>query len=674
MSIVLSAAVLFTMAPAGAFAEEETTIPEGTVASDSTETGTTVTEDRAVASVTTDTGTAFYETLAEAVAAVVDSENKTGTVELLEDASGSGIGLFKSEGHTGVDLTIDFNGHTYTCTGETVGSTGTESQVFHLERDNKVTLIDGTLTESADTAYMIIQNYCDLTLDRMTVDGTDMSSGSYSMSNNCGDTLIKDSTIIADEGNVAFDVCDFSSYPGVTVTVEGDSVIQGKVEVTNPNGGENNAKLVVKGGTFSNNTVSIDYQETAPLANYVPENYEIVQADGSYKVQKMENKLVVTPSTDEGKVSASLEGAYTGADTTIEGGESGSESDVTNAGVTVDLTTSEEPDSTTSAALTVTAETAQSLAQNNAPSLSVKTDVGTVVLDQTALGKMSDVTAPVVVSVQETTTEPSGDNIAAEYTVSVTSDSKNLLPDGDDNGTVTITPDQGQRIDEVRVTQGSKAIDVTDNSDSTYSFTMPKGPVTITVTFTESDQPEPTPELPFNDVQEDDWYYQSVLYVYNEGLMTGTAADTFSPGLTTTRGMIVSILHRQEGEPAASSNASFSDVTSGAYYEDAMNWAAAEGIVNGYSDSAFGPNDAITREQMAAILMNYAQYKGQDVSARADLSAYSDAESVSAWAEEAMSWANAEGLINGMSDTELAPKGHATRAQVAAILQRFLAE
>lgn len=248
LSIVLSAAMLFTMAPAGAFAEEEIT----------------VSEDQAVASVTTEAGTTYYETLSAAVAAVVDSENKTGTVELLKDASGSGIGLFKSKGHTGVDLTIDFNGHTYTCTGETVGSTGTESQVFHLERDNKVTLIDGKLTESADTAKMIIQNYCDLTLDRMTVDGTD-----YSMSNNCGDTLIKDSTIIADEENGAFDVCDFSSYPGVTVTVEGDSVIQGKVEVTNPNGGENNAKLVVKGGTFSNNTVSIDSQETAPLANYV---------------------------------------------------------------------------------------------------------------------------------------------------------------------------------------------------------------------------------------------------------------------------------------------------------------------------------------------------------------------------------------------------------------------
>lgn len=392
--------MLLTMAPAGAFAEEETTIPEGTVASDSTETGTTVTEDRAVASVTTDTGTAFYETLAEAVAAVVDSENKTGTVELLKDASGSGIGLFKSKGHTGVDLTIDFNGHTYTCTGETVGSTGTESQVFHLERDNKVTLIDGTLKESADSAKMIIQNYCDLTLDHMTVDGSSMPSGSYTVSNNCGDVLIKDSTIIADEGNVAFDVCDFSSYPGVTVTVEGDSVIQGKVEVTNPNGGENNAKLIVKGGTFSSDTVSIDSGETAPLADYVAENYEVVQIDNGYQVQPMENKLVVEPSTDEtGKVSASLEGEYTGADTTIEDGtDNDGDSEVSNSGVTVDLTSTEGASTTTSATLTVTAETAQSLARNNAPSLSVKTDVGTVVLDQIAVGKMSDVTAPASVT------------------------------------------------------------------------------------------------------------------------------------------------------------------------------------------------------------------------------------------------------------------------------------
>ena len=850
-------------------------------------------------------------------------------------------------------------------------------------------------------AQAVVQNHNILTINGGNYDAAADGAVTYGVEN-CGCAAEHDLgtlTITGGTFSASYGLYDRSSQPAQVNVSGGD--FSGTASAIAKTGGSK-ASISVTGGSYSTD-----------VSSFVAENYEIVEADGSYKVQKMENKLVVTPSTDEGNVSASLEGAYVDSNTTVtEDGKENTGSEVDNTGVTVDLTTTEG--NSTDATLTVTAETAQSLAQHNAPSLSVKTDVGTVVLDQTALGKMRDVTAPVVVSVANTTADSSEGNIAAEYTVSVTSGNNNLLPDGAANGTVTITlpvdqadlqpwyvtgsgiyaeklpviertndsitftighlstiqllkadpetsaiafitkadgtktyytsatelqdavkdagagdtidlladvtienaqdngstvtavfhvnssvtingnghtiayngsstinhiinvnktadaatindlvidatgarygvqfyctkggslnnvtinngsyaavningaqnvtitdstlnpsgyanidysmgtgvntipgialdnvsmkngimqvwadettvtnmknadgtlttndavmdkitssidytspnggslqvtvnfgeaaggtetgsidstyqppytgdhnyavtvakteggsvtldkadqyanagetitftvtPDKGYSIDKVTVTQGSKAIDVTDNSDSTYSFTMPKGPVTITVTFTESDQPEPEPEQPFTDVHEDDWYYQSVLYVYNEGLMTGTAKDTFSPGLTTTRGMIVSILHRQEGEPAAGSNASFSDVTSGAYYEDAVNWAAAEGIVNGYSDSAFGPNDAITREQMAAILMNYAQYKGQDVSARADLSAYSDAESISAWAEEAMSWAHAEGLINGMSDTELAPKGHATRAQVAAILQRFLAE
>ena len=792
-----------------------------------------------------------------------------------------------------------------------------------------------------------------------------------------------------------------------------------------------NVSYTISGGDFSGKIAPIDAQFmvadaqqfisggtfTTDVSDYVVENHKCEQVEGSYQVKAMESELVVKPSTDEGKTSATLEGQYAGADTTIEGGAEGDESAVTNEGVTIDLTT-DSTSSTTSAALTVTAETAKSLATNKAPSLSVKTDVGTVALNQTAVAKMGEVTEPVVVSVEKTTPDPSAENIAAEYTVSVTSNGKNLLPDGADNGTVTITvpvseknlqpwyvvdsngttiyaeklpvvastedsltftighlskiqllkedptntaiasitkadgtktyysdvsalqtavssatagdvidllddvtatsavnsgtitavfhvnagvtingnghtlaysgtdvinhiiningdadntsindlvidatgakygvqfycteggsldgvtinngnfaavnvngatevkitdctfnpsgyanidysmgsgvtiipsvsvdnvdmkdgiaqiwvdqatvanmktadtsltdneavlskvkenityndkdggsiqisvrfeeggeittdkvesttqpnqggggiiavpsysvsidtadngsvkadrtsamkgktvtltvtPDEGYVLDSLTVTdKNGDAVELTKVSDSEYTFTMPASKVSVAATFVKSGD-EPAPTLPFVDVDPDAWYYDAVEYAYNAGLMTGTAADTFSPGITTTRGMIVSILHRQEGEPAASSNASFSDVTSGAYYEDAVNWAAAEGIVNGYSDSAFGPNDAITREQMAAILMNYAQYKGQDVSARADLSAYSDAESVSAWAEDAMSWANAEGLINGMSDTELAPKGHATRAQVAAILQRFLAE
>ena len=152
--------------------------------------------------------------------------------------------------------------------------------------------------------------------------------------------------------------------------------------------------------------------------------------------------------------------------------------------------------------------------------------------------------------------------------------------------------------------------------------------------------------------------------------MTGVSANEFAPEQTTTRAMIVSMLARLEGVESAN-NAGFADV-SNEWYATAVNWAANVGVVNGYEDSTFRPNTAITREQLAAILMNYAQYKGQDVSARADLNGYTDQPST--WAQEAMQWAVAAELITGVTNDELQPQSSATRAQVAAILQRFLAE
>ena len=179
--------------------------------------------------------------------------------------------------------------------------------------------------------------------------------------------------------------------------------------------------------------------------------------------------------------------------------------------------------------------------------------------------------------------------------------------------------------------------------------------------------------LPFTDVNDNDWFSDVVRYVYEQGLMTGTSDTEFSPNLTTTRGMIVSILNRLEGGPTAEA-AGFTDVADGDWYADAVNWAASEGIVAGYEDQTFRPNDPITREQLAAMLMNYAAWKGEDVSARADLSSYNDAASVSSWAAETVQWAVADGLISGMPGNLLEPQGSATRAQVAAILQRFLSD
>ena len=173
----------------------------------------------------------------------------------------------------------------------------------------------------------------------------------------------------------------------------------------------------------------------------------------------------------------------------------------------------------------------------------------------------------------------------------------------------------------------------------------------------------------FIDVTPDAWYKDAVQYAYDQGLMTGVSATEFAPEATTTRAMIVSILARLEGVTTAEA-AGFADVDDNDWYATAVNWAANVGVVNGYEDNTFQPNTAITREQLAAILMNYAAYKGEDVSNRASLTSYTDQPST--WATETMSWAVAEGLINGVTNDQLQPQGNATRAQVAAILQRYL--
>lgn len=174
---------------------------------------------------------------------------------------------------------------------------------------------------------------------------------------------------------------------------------------------------------------------------------------------------------------------------------------------------------------------------------------------------------------------------------------------------------------------------------------------------------------PFTDL-DGHWGKDVILEAVNGGLFRGTSATTFSPNAAVTRGMLVTVLHRMEGTPAGGSQP-FADVAAGAYYADAVAWAADKGIVAGMSATTFAPSASITREQMAAILYRYAQFKGFDVTGRADLTAFADAASISAYAKESISWANAEGLISGRGAAELAPQGTATRAEAASILVRF---
>ncbi|MCI5500226.1 MAG: S-layer homology domain-containing protein, partial [Clostridiales bacterium] len=235
--------------------------------------------------------------------------------------------------------------------------------------------------------------------------------------------------------------------------------------------------------------------------------------------------------------------------------------------------------------------------------------------------------------------------------------------------TITVVPDDGYGLDKLTVTdKNGSDIKLTDQGNGVYTFTMPDSEVFVTASFTELELP--TLVLPFTDVTTSDWFYDAVAYAYDNSLMTGTSATTFSPNATTTRGMIVTILHRLEGSPAAEASG-FADVESGAWYQAAVDWAAANGIVSGTSQTTFAPTDPITREQMAAILYRYASFKGYDVTAKADLAGFTDAAQISAYAKDAMAWANKAGLIGGVSATTLQPQGSATRAQVATILMRF---
>jgi hypothetical protein len=177
--------------------------------------------------------------------------------------------------------------------------------------------------------------------------------------------------------------------------------------------------------------------------------------------------------------------------------------------------------------------------------------------------------------------------------------------------------------------------------------------------------------LPFEDVSREKWYFDSVSFAYANKLFSGVEETVFAPDAAMTRAMLVTVLWRFEGKSAAEDSV-FTDVKDGEWYTAAVAWAAEHDIVSGYGNGLFGTDDAITREQMALILKNYAAYKGMDVSASNDLGGFTDCESISSWAKAAMQWANAKGYVNGTGGGMLEPKGLASRCQVAAILQRFI--
>lgn len=346
-----------------------------------------------------------------------------------------------------------------------------------------------------------------------------------------------------------------------------------------------------------------------------------------------------------GKVTLTLERGNLpdGADVTVSGTD--------EAGNAVTLT--DNGDGTYSATLPNKTQTYTFIAAyDGSQTIAPKTDFTTVKVQQRSSGggEPAKPSFPVKIS-------NSGDGVAKV--------DKSYASAGD-KVTITVTPGRNATVQHIAVTdEDGERLKLTENRDGTYSFTMPSGTVNVYVRFSGSG-------LPFADVPSGSWYYDDVAYVYDTGLMTGLTATAFGPNLSTTRGMIVTILWRMENEPVAKHGCPFADVRRGSYYEQAIAWASENGIVTGFDASTFAPDRAITREQLAAILFRFAAYRGMDaVTLRENLSSFQDQAAISAYAVSALNWAVGEGLMQGTGD-KLEPTGSATRAQVAAMLRRFI--
>ena len=584
-----------------------------------------------------------YSTLQAAIAAVENGE----TIVVQRDIPDA-VGISVPSGE---DFTIDFNNHTYTLTGPGAGSTNTETNGFQLLKDSTLVFKNGTIRigENANNIKRIIQSYANVTFENMNFYAENQVGGeNYALSFNYGKVVFKGNSnvyVTNPDSTIAFDVCRWTPhYDNISVTFDENysGTVQGKIIYDSDDGDQGKLNIEGNGGTFTKIDTSAGSGTAAASGISVSGGKYANALDPEWLADGLNAEL---HSQQNGLYSyyTSVQAAVNAAD----------------AGDTITVLVDTNENVVVSKPVTIVAgdgvEQTGTISAGNGYDVTVDENGNIVIVKEPEYtGKYS----------YEIFTK-----VGENGTISV----DRYATEGD-KVTITVSPDEAYLLDELTVTANGKEVEVKDNGDGTYTFKMPSADAKIVVTFAEDPDWEPEPEepaMPFVDVNEGDWFYDVVLYAYDNGLMTGVSATEFAPNQTTTRGMIVSMLARLEGVTSAE-DAGFADVAANDWYATAVNWAASVGVVNGYEDNTFRPNAPITREQMAAILYNYADYKGYDVSARADLSDYADAASISSWAEDVLAWANAEGLINGMTATTIDPQGATTRAQTAAMFERFL--
>ena len=550
---------------------------------------------------------------------------------------------------------LDFNQHTYTLTGPGAGSPNTESNAFQLLKDSTITFKNGTIriAEGANNIKRIIQNYADLTLENMQIYAANQVGGEdYALSFNNGNIVFKGNTSVITSNNnvIAFDVCKFSSYPGVTVTFDETytGTINGKIVydspdakahqlIVKPNQGTlgviessstsgaadaaKNGGITVSGGSF---TAPVDPEYLADGLNF-----EAKDSNGIY--------------TYHSKIEDALDAA--GSDGTVSTTEE-------NLGLEITLPTP------TKEGYTFLYWEAKDGTQYKGG----QTVKASVFQDLTAVWKKNSDSSSGSSDNERTYAIVTEDNGHGSVTVSSDEASAGTRI------TVTVKPDAGYELDELTVTDAkNKDLKVTKRSETTYTFHMADSKVTVEASFTK-DGTVQKPDTRFDDVAKSAWYYKAVEYVAENGIMSGVSAREFAPNAGFSRAMLAQTLYAMSGKPTVKAEGTFADVAANAWYADAVNWAAEKGYVSGVGDGKFAPDASITREQMALILYRYA---GSPDASGMVLREFADGDSVSAYAVDAIRWAVHEGLISGMENNTLAPQGTATRAQVAQILMNF---
>ena len=594
----------------------------------------------------------YYGTLTDAIT----NAGENAVITLLDDIPDA-VGIAVPSGKKFV---LDFNQHTYTLTGPGAGSSTTETNAFQLLKDSTITFKNGTIriAEGANNIKRIIQNYANLTLENMQIYAANQVGGEdYALSFNNGNIVFKGNTsvITSNDNVIAFDVCKFSSYPGVTVTFDETytGTINGKIVYDSPNAKTHQLIVKPNQGTLG----AIESSSTSGAAD-AAENGGITVSGGSFTAPvdpeyladglNFEAKDSNGIYTYHSKVEDALDAA--GSDGTVSSTEENSELEITL------------PTPTKEGYTFLYWEAKDGTQYKGGQKVKAS-----VFQDLTAVWEKNTPVEP---------DRPSGDSSDNERTYAIVTEdnghgSVSVSADEASAGTritVTVKPDAGYELDELTVTDSkNKDLKVTKRSETTYTFHMADSKVTVEASFAK-DGTVQQPDTRFDDVAKSAWYYKAVEYVAENGIMSGVSAREFAPNAGFSRAMLAQTLYAMSGKPAVKAESTFADVAANAWYADAVNWAAEKGYVSGVGDGKFAPDASVTREQMALILYRYAG--SPDASGMAQKE-FADSSSVSAYAVDAIRWAVHEGLISGMENNTLAPQGTATRAQVAQILMNF---